>query len=88
MAVKILNSDCDCTIGILSRTVSFTVKLLSNFVFSLENTVPHGYGLNITFEINFFEGVTNSLCPLITPRLLRTCLRISYPRSYHLIIVK
>jgi hypothetical protein len=29
--------------------VSFTVKLFSNFVFSLDNTLIHCYGLNIHF---------------------------------------
>jgi hypothetical protein len=33
----------------LQELVSFTVKSFSNFVFSLENTLIHRYGLNIHF---------------------------------------
>jgi hypothetical protein len=47
-----------CEIGTVSASVllayfqelvSFTVKLFFNFVFSLENTLIHRYGLNIHF---------------------------------------
>jgi hypothetical protein len=46
---KIATINATVLLAYFQKLVSFTVKLFSNFVFSLQNTLVHRYELNIHF---------------------------------------